>query len=369
MALRRITNLDTTDMTNQVEDYTIDNASMESGQILTKDWQTVLSYYQKIPELQGIIDKKGMWTVGKGYKAKDERSKKILENIKGDGKDNINSMMYNMVKTYTICGDYFAEIVKVGGKIVNLKNIQVDTMRVYVDKSGEITKYEQYNPQTQEKVQEFAPESIFHLSWNRQGNNHLGSGTITKLIANGVEEGVLEMLQEAKRDLRIVFHRYVKPLLISKVETDDATEIATYKAKLDSAIKYGENLIIPAGTVDTIERVSIPQYSTLDPLPWINFLESLVIQAEGVPGVVLGSSHDTTEATAKIVYLAFQQMVEWNQLFLETNFKKQLDIEIELEFPASLEMSDTPKANSPQKDNQKAKKTNNMEMSPNTSVK
>ena len=61
--------------------------------------------------------------------------------------------------------------------------------------------------------------------------------------------------------------------------------------------------------------------------------------AEGVPEVILGHGEETTEATSKILYLAFQQMIEYNQLFLEEQLKLQLGLDIEFNFPASIEPS------------------------------
>jgi hypothetical protein len=155
--------------------------------------------------------------------------------------------------------------------------------------------------------------------------------------------------------MRIVFHRYVKPLIISHVDTDDEDEIAAYKQKLDKAIEMGENLVIPFDTLKLMEKMSIPQYSSLDPLPWIAALERDFFIAEGVPAIIVGSTEKSdTEASAKVLYLSFQQLIEWNQLFLEEQIKAQLGIEIELEFPASMEQQ---LAN----DNSKARKMNNME--------
>jgi hypothetical protein len=104
-----------------------------------------------------------------------------------------------------------------------------------------------------------------------------------------------------------------------------------------------------------MEKMSIPQYSSLDPLPWISALERDFLIAEGVPAVIVGSTEKTdTEASAKVLYLSFQQLIEWNQLFLEEQIKAQLGIELELEFPASLEPT-------MQQDQGKSRKMNNME--------
>jgi len=57
----------------------------------------------------------------------------------------------------------------------------------------------------------------------------------------------------------------------------------------------------------------------------------------GVPQIILGGSGEFTEASAKIAYLAFQQNIEEEQLFIEEQVGLQLGMKIELEFPASLE--------------------------------
>ena len=142
------------------------------------------------------------------------------------------------------------------------------------------------------------------------------------------------------QDLKIVFQRYVKPLLITEIDEDDPNEVKAFKNKLDQAVESGENMVIPKDTA-TVDRVSIPQFSTLDPIPWLNYLEAMLIKAEGVPGVILGDAKDATEATAKILYLAYEQMIKWNQLFVEEAMKAQLNITINLEFPASLDQNET----------------------------
>lgn len=297
------------------------------------DWSKWFGYYKVIPELQAVINKKAIWTLGKGYEA-DEKTKKLLDRIRGCGKDTINDIFYNCVLQYTIAGDSFCEIVKnKRGELRNLKPINPGSITIKSNEKGIIEGYEQtILPATRgqaSKVISFSPDEIFHLPWNRLGDECHGRSTIEKLV------DVIESTNEAMKDLRIVFHRYVKPLIVSSVDTDDATEIANFKAKLDKAVENMENLVIPKDAVE-MERVSIPQYSTLDPLPWIQLLQHYFIIAEGVPEVILGYGRDTTEASSKILYLAFQQNIEHNQRFIEQQIKAQLGLEIELNFPADI---------------------------------
>lgn len=293
------------------------------------DYNKWNGYYKKVGILKSVIDRKAMYAVGKGYKS-DEKTRKILDKIRGFGKDTFNSLMFNAVVTYTIGGDFYAEIMKdKAGRLVNLKPLNPGSIRVVADDKGVIIRYEQVD-RTKNPIVKFQPKDIFHLCWNRVADEIHGVSTIEKC------EEVILKYQEAKNDLKKVFHRYVKPIHVFKLDTDDTTEIAAFKAKADIAVADGENLFIPKDSVE-MDRVSIPQYSTLDPLPWIIKLENEFIKAEGVPNVVLGEGEGSTEASSKILYLSFQQMVEWNQLFLEDQIRMQLGLDINFEFPASIE--------------------------------
>ena len=143
------------------------------------------------------------------------------------------------------------------------------------------------------------------------------------------------MRAEAMNDLRVVFHRYVKPLWVFSVDTDDKTEISNFKSKVDSTIEKAENLIIPKGTVDKFETLSIPQFSALDPMPWLKLLQTELLKAEGVPAMVMGIS-GSKESESKMLYLGWQQVVEFNQMFLEEQLKAQVGIDINFEFPANI---------------------------------
>lgn len=350
MATTDPNSISTTDMTNNVTTRTIssaDNETTHHPEWQSPFWSTWYGYYKFVPDLKAIIDAKANWIMGKGYTATDE-VKNVLTKINGNGKDTFNSVMENMIKAYTIGGDSFAEIIKdTKGNLINLKPINPSSLKIKGNSRGQIARYEHWvNGEISTK---FRPEQIFHLSWGRMIDEIHGISTIET-----VEKTVLSF-NEAYEDMRIVFHRYVKPIILSVVDTDDVNEISSYKAKIDKAVEYGENMVVPKGTLDHMERMSIPQYSTLDPIPWIHQLQRRFIIANGVPEIILGHGSDTTEASSKILYLAFQQMIEGGQRFIEEQVKAQLDLEINLEFPASLEPA-------MQKDVSKERNMNNMQM-------
>lgn len=344
---------DYTDMANQVANRTV--ATVTPTSIQYPEWQSPhytkwLGYYTKVPDLKSAIDAKATWTVGKGYKAKPE-AEAILDKIKGFGKESFNSILANMSRIYTLNGDSFAHIItkEHSEQILNIKTYDPNTIKIKGNSKGVIARYEHW---VEGKIQDkFNPEEMFHLCWGRTGGAIHGTSTV-----ESIEDTILAM-NEAYGDMRVVFHRYVKPLIVSIVDTDDLQEIARYKAKIDKAVDLGENMVVPKGTLDSMERMAIPQNATLDPIPWIQQLQRRFIIANGIPEIVLGHGSSTTEATSKILYLAFQQMVEGHQQFIEEQVKAQLGLEIELEFPASIEPALTDEVS-------KERNINNMEVPP-----
>lgn len=348
MAKTRISSADYTDFSSK--DYADTAAAQGSTFTSSYDWDTAGSTteanyqntnwevqhgaYLAVSEFAGMIDRKAQYVVGKGYKINNlwkAKTKRSLEGIKGNGLDTFNMIMYNAVRVYTLGGDFFAEIVaNKRGELRNLKPLNPSSVKITADDKGIIKQYLVYhskNPTA--KPERFNPDEIFHLAYNRMADQIHGQGVTDKLAP------VIRMRREAMNDIRVVFHRYVKPLWIFAVDTDDDDEIAGFKRTVDSTIEKAENLVIPKGTVDKFTSLSIPQFSTLDPLPWLRLLQVEFLKAEGVPGIVMGTG-ETKESESKMLYLGWQQVVEFNQMFLQEQIKKQLGIDIKFEFPANI---------------------------------
>lgn len=325
-----------TTMTDALASFDVDYAANEL-MTYTPNWAKWKGYYDKIPEVQSVINKKAEYVIGKGYKIKGVLSKFTSQlaqmlRISGCRIDSFNGVIRNVWVQAQIGGDGFAEIVRdSAGRKTNLKPLCPGNMTIvgnpYGIIIGYILKIETAEGQI---IQTFKPHEIFHLIKNRVGNAIHGIGCIE------VVEEIIDMRNEAMADLKIVFHRYVKPLIVAIANTDDDTELAEFKAKLTNSVANAENMVIPKDTIDSFERISIPQYSTLDPLPWIRELQTFFTISQGVPDIIQGSGKETTEASAKILYVAFQQTVEYEQFNLEEQIYIQLGWNVEFEFPASL---------------------------------
>lgn len=325
--------------------YDVSTEETDSADLMTdtrwenENWSQYLGYYKTIPELTAAIDAKATWTVGKGYTA-DEITTLILDRIKGWGKDTFNTILENLIRTCHIGGDAFAEIItNEKGFLINLKPLDPSRMVIVANNKGVIKRYEQLSKIKGGESQKFQPEEIFHLARNRVADEIHGVSLIKAL------EWIILARNRAMEDWDRVLHRNVDPMMVHHLDTDDQTQINSYKATVDAAKGRGENLYIPKGAVE-IEYAQVAPNATLNPLPWIEALNQYFFQATGVPDIVVGGTGAITEASAKIAYLAFQQTIEEEQLFIEEQVLAQLNLVINLEFPASLEneaLSDKPK--------------------------
>ncbi|NHZ84431.1 MAG: phage portal protein [Planctomycetia bacterium] len=338
MPQTRIDSTSASDLTNAITDFSVDNASTDGASEqkettwIDENWSVDFGYYtdDKIPEITAVIDAKSAWTVGKGFVA-DEITTMLLDTIKGWGKDTFNTILENAMRTMLISGNFYAEIIRDDEEnLINLKPLDSGTMRHVVNKQGILIRFEQLSKIKENPPKKFKPEDIFYLARNRVADEIHGRGIIQKL------KRIMDMKNEAMNDSKLINHRFAYPQWIFHLDTDDPTEIAKFKATKDAANAAGENMYIPKDVV-VPELVAVAPNATINLLPWIQYLDNLLYEMAGVPKIILGGSGEFTEASAKIAYLAFQQGVEEEQLFIEEQVLTQLNLVINLEFPASLE--------------------------------
>ena len=335
MAETRITSAEASDLENAETPFSVDAQHTDgaSGQPETEwmntKWTTYFGYYKdpKTPEITAIIDGRATWTIGKGFKA-DAETTLLLDTIIGIDKDTFNTILENMIRTMLIGGDSYAEIIRDDEEnLINLKPLTPRYIKHIANKKGIIIRYEQWKNGV---IHKFTPDKILHFMRNRVADEIHGMGIVEKLKLT------LDMKNEAVADNRLISHRFAYPRWIYHLDTDDEKEIAAFKAKADSANVKGENIYVPKDVV-VPELMAVAPNASLNLLPWIQYLDNQFYEQGGVPKIIMGGSGEFTEASAKIAYLAFQQSVEEDQLYIEEQVLSQLNIVIELEFPVSLE--------------------------------
>jgi len=334
MAEQNISQAVTTDLTNTMTDYSVPSEDTDGAggngdtEYQTSTWTQNFGYYS-VPEVRAVIDAKATWTVGKGFEA-DEMTTLLLGTIKGMGKDTFNTILENAIRTYQINGDAFIEIVRDKKEdLVNLRPLNPATMKIVVNKSGRVIRYEQ-TAKVKGANKKFKPDEILHLMRNRVADQIHGTSMIDALIP------IILMKNEAMTDWKRVLHRNIDPLWIIHADTDDTTKIAKIKTDWEAIKKEGETWVVPKDVI-VPELISVASNASLSPLPWIDMLDNKFYEAAGVPKIILGGSGEFTEASAKIAYLAFQQNIEEEQLYIEEQIEQQLNQIIKLTFPASLE--------------------------------
>ena len=322
--------------TNAQEDYSVDSATTDGPTDqkettwMNTNWITWLGYYKKIPELASVIDAKATWTVGKGIKA-DEITTMLLDTIKGNGKDTFNTIIENMIRTYNIGGDSYCEIIRDDeDNLINLKPLDPAVMKHVFDRQGMLIRFEQTS-KAKQKPTKFKPEEIFYLPRNRVADEIHGQSITERLI------DIILMKNEAMSDYKTLLHRNIDPMWIIHLDTDDTTEIAAFKAKYDKARADKESIMYVPKDVVVPEMVSTAANAVMNPISWIESLDAKFYEAAQVPKIVVGGTGAITEAAVKIAYLAFEQTIREEQLFVEEQVLSQLNLLIELEFPASLE--------------------------------
>lgn len=326
----------TTDFTNQGTEFTVD-AQDTDGATMKETWyipkfSTYNGFYRIIAELRSVINKFASWTFGRGIKA-DEKNKAKLDKIRGIGKESARSVLKNCWKVAMICGDSFAHIITdKQNRMTNLKPLNPGKVAIVANAEGIIIGYEMKTSVEGQTIR-YSPEEIYHLSYEREADEIHGIPFPEAL------ETMIEMRNEALGDLRVLYHRTVFPTNFFEVETTNQAKLNSLEETINNAYKFSENVIIKAGVLKEIKKLSQPQYSGCDvnSLAYIKFLVRLFVTSVGMPEVVMGWGENTTEASSNIIYLAYQQEIEDMQLYNQEACEIQLNIIINLEFPASIE--------------------------------
>jgi len=332
MAGREFTNADTTDPDMQLEVQTTDANDVdrpgENNVWQSQLWTTHNAYYEEHNSVKTIINKLKDWTVGKGSNTKKPSTQKIIDRVIGRGNESFDEVIKNQIGVRHIDGDSYAEII--GGKgsaLRNLKPLNPMAMRVYHTRTGMISHYGY--KWLDEDEQKFEPDEIFHLTLNRNADATHGTGDIAALIT------FLDKIKQLDADMAVYFHSYVVPMILWSLKSSKPADIAAFKADHKTAKNAGTDIIKPEKAVEA-EIIQVGA-NGVDPLKWRQTWVEEVTKGGGVPALIMAIEAGTTEASSKMVYLAWQQVIEDEQNYIEKQIKSQLGLEVTFEFPARIE--------------------------------
>lgn len=328
MALTDITAVTRTTLDTDVTKFSVALKELESAEseeyyYYNANWSKWLGYYKQIPELKSAINGLAIWTIGKGYET-DAATKVFLESLTGSGKDNDDSLLFNMFIIKKINGDAYFQIIRKDNKIINLKALNPSRVRIVYGKDGRIKRYE--HMQNNEEWKKIALDDMFHLINDKIGDEVHGISVVEAC------QWVIDARNEAMSDTRRTLHRGT--IRVIEVDMDDTSlsNLSNLKTQYAEAIKKGEVLFIPKGTsaIADFKAIDMTQY-----FEWIRYLENFFYQAVGIPKVI-ASSENFTEASSKIGYLAFEPVYTREQQILEAELWSQLQIKIKFNRPPSL---------------------------------
>lgn len=316
----------------------VDGASaLKETKWQSSNWTKYNAYYAEHISIRSVIIKLAMWAMGTGHTA-DEATKKITDRVTGWGKETFDEVMNNQIRIEHANGDSYAEIVttdkkklkKDASNLLNLKPLNPGSMVHIINSGGILERYEQNL--SNGKVKKFKIDQIFHLCLNRTADEIHGTGDIEVLIT------FLDKIKQLDEDMSVMFHRFVVPLVIWRLNTDDPTAIALFKVHEKAAWNTGDNLIVPDKAVGwELLEAGKGVGRTINPMEWRNKWVEEVIKGGGVPALIMAIESGTTEASSKMVVLAWQLVVDSEQKRIESQVKMQLHLDIKLPDPPKID--------------------------------
>ena len=287
-----------------------------------RNWPTYNGYYKNHNPVKEVVNKLGVWSVGRGITGEEE----TLNKWTGWGKDSAEDIVNNLVRVRHINGDSYAEAVrektilnlfgklKGKGKILNLKPLDPGKVIHVTDDKGILIRYEYIR---KDKInQKFDPKQILHLILNRDANEVHGTGDIQSITS------YLDKIKQLDDDMSVLFHKFVVPTIMFKLNTDNTTKIAEYKTNMDKALNTAGNIYIPQKAVEheIVEAKERGQNAT----EWRKLWVDEVVRSGGVPALIMAQEAGTSEASSKMVVFTWEQVIRNEQKYVETQFKNQL---------------------------------------------
>jgi hypothetical protein len=280
-----------------------------------------LGYYSQIPEIFCAANALATWSVSRGWSAQDTNLKIELEHVSGMGKDTFAQIMWNHEVIKLIVGDAFAEVKRKDNKIINIIPISPERIRI-VYKDGRILRYETW---TSSEWKTIKKEDMLHSSNKRIGDQVHGTSQIDAC------KWIIDARNEALVDGRLIQNRG-KALGIAYYKTDNAGKIAYANSQIEKAVKNGEMVGLPEGTVEIRE---FPTKSIVDRQSWIAYLENFFFAVFGVPRQII-SSDNSSEVGGKMSHVVFETIYIKEQIDLEQDLWNQQAIKITFNRPPSL---------------------------------
>ncbi len=317
----------------------VDRAGINIEPWQSTKWTTYNSYYKNHVSTKAVINKLSLWTLGEKIEA-DKKTLKILERIVGWGKETATQVFDNQLRIEHVNGDSYAEIVTKnnedikpdGSNLLNLKPLNPGQMKHVVGDNGMLESYIQVNTDGTETPLRL--NQVFHLSLNRTADEIHGTGDIESIMT------FLDKIKQVDEDMAVLFHRFVVPLVIWQLNTDDETAMSEFKTQSKKARNGGDDMVISDKATDwKLLEAGIGVGKIINPMEWRNKWTEEVIKGGTVPALIMAIEAGTTEASSKMVTLAWEKTIKKEQLDFEQQVKLQLHLDINLPQSITIEQN------------------------------
>lgn len=319
----------TTNLTNVVPDFIVKSKQLDVANP-SQSGETFyyfdaapqnFGYYCQIPEIFSAANALATWALSRGWNTDDTSLKMELEHVTGMGKDTFASIMWNHEVVKLIVGDAFAEVKRKDEKIINIIPISPERVRL-VFKDGRLVRYDTWDGKDWKEIKR---EDMLHSSNKRIGDQVHGTSQIDAC------KWIIDARNEALIDGRLIQNRG-KALGIAYYKTDNVGKISFVNSEIEKAVKNGEMVGLPEGTVEIKE---FPTKNIVDRQSWIQYLENFFYQTFGVPRSIV-SSDGTSEVGGKMGHVIFETIYSKESLDLEADLWNQQQIKVTFNRPPSL---------------------------------
>lgn len=300
------------------------------------DWSRWHGLYRTIPELRSTIDTESYWMISKEI-TMDAKAKEINKKLR----TSLREVLIRHLRTSMICGDSYAWIPRdKAGRLLNIKILDPGTIEIQADKFGIIQKYVQIahkggaskaDPK-QAPLATFTPKEIFHLS------NEPIADEIHGIPQPESMQKIIKMFHQTMDLNQLIIKTYAKPTYFFHADTDDEAELAEIQEVLNKVKKNFEDALFPKGALDKIEKVSTPQFGSIDVMPWLKFKRSYFTESSGVPDIMRGKSDEVSLAAGKLNMVAYKEKIIMKQMNYEEKIEKQLKIKVGFERPIEIDI-------------------------------
>lgn len=290
------------------------------------------AYYKEIPEVFSAVQAIITWAFNRGWKIVDSYGNEVigsemtaqLKHVRGQGKDSFTKIISSHWVDKLVIGDAFTEVKRdeKTNKILNMIRYSPERVRLCFGKDGLLKRYDVWDGKDWKAVK---LSSMLHSRNKPVGDEVHGVPQLASA------KKIIDARNEALDDERTIKHRD-KALGIAYYQTDKEGKISYINTQIEKAVKNGEMLGLPEGTVK-IEPY--PSRSSEDRTGWIQYLENFFYQIFGVPRSIV-SSDGTSEVGGKMGHVIFEPPYTREQNECEEDLWAQQQISIKFNRPPSL---------------------------------